>query len=53
MVEVRLPDSLARLFRDCPRKVTLEADRVDGLIRRLDRDWPGRTDKDKRMAERE
>jgi len=45
MVEVRLPDSLARRFRGRPRTVTLEADSVYDLLMRLNREWPGLMDR--------
>jgi hypothetical protein len=45
MVEVHLPDVIARRFRGRPRKVTLEADSVHYLLMRLDREWPGLMDR--------
>ena len=45
MVEVYLPDSLARLFKGRPRKVTLEATSVYELIWRLNKYWPGMRDR--------
>ena len=45
MVEVELPDSLARLFKGRPRKVQLEASSVDELIWRLNKYWPGMRDR--------
>ena len=45
MVEVYLPDSLARLFKGRPRKVVLEASNVDELMWRLNKDWPGMRDR--------
>ncbi len=45
MVEVYLPDSLARLFKGKPRKVVLEATNVDELMWRLNKSWPGMRDR--------
>jgi len=45
VVEVYLPDSLARLFEGRPRKVELEATSVHELIWRLDASWPGMRDR--------
>ena len=45
MVEVHLPDSLARLFKGRPRKVMLEATSVDELMWRLNEYWPGMRDR--------
>ncbi len=45
MVEVELPDSLARLFKGRPRKVQLEASSVDESIWRLNKYWPGMRDR--------
>lgn len=45
MVEVYLPDSLARLFEGRPRKAALEAASVAEAIARLDETWPGMRDR--------
>lgn len=45
MVEVRLPDSVARRFWGRPRKVMLEADSIYDLLMRLNREWPGLMDR--------
>ena len=45
MVEVYLPQSLARLFQGAPRRITLEAASVSELIGRLNHDWPGMRDR--------
>lgn len=45
MAELHLPRSLTDLFPGAPRRLTVEADTVEGLIRELDRRWPGMWDR--------
>ncbi|HEX2171740.1 MAG TPA: MoaD/ThiS family protein [Dehalococcoidia bacterium] len=45
MVEVYLPDSLARLFEGRPRKVEIEAGTIGELMWRLNTNWPGIRDR--------
>ncbi len=45
MVEVELPDSLARLFEGRPRQVVVEASSVEEVLGRLNEAWPGMRDR--------
>lgn len=45
MVEVYLPDSLARLFPGRPRQATLPAGCVSELMWQLNTEWPGMRDR--------
>lgn len=45
MADVHLPATLEPLFRDLPRRVSVEAQTVGEAIERLDERWPGLRDR--------
>ena len=45
MAELHLPRSLIALFPAAPRRLDLDVDSVDALVRALDQRWPGMWDR--------
>ena len=45
MADLRLPPTLAPLYRDLPRRVEVDAATVDEAIDRLEERWPGLRDR--------
>jgi molybdopterin converting factor small subunit len=45
VADVHLPTTLMPLFPGLPRRVDVEAATVDGMIGRLDEQWPGLRDR--------
>jgi len=45
MADVHLPPTLPPLFENLPRRLDVEAATVDGVIERLNEQWPGMRDR--------
>ena len=45
MADVHLPPTLPPLFENLPRRLDVDAATVDGVIERLNEQWPGMRDR--------